>query len=192
MKRSACYVFVFLALVLSTGAFAERVTYSVDAGSVTPQAATVVNRPNGSAWIVIQVPEFVPGNQVSFQVDLALKGGENGTYPATGGLRVVGKPVFDLSVDPEQVTFADRQSTVSCLVTLTLKEGNYDHKKKIVTLFKTAMDDASSVGNGPGIKVVLIRHAAESAPAPEERDAVIRELLRLESQNPIGGLRFKE
>ena len=164
MLKSRILIAVALVSLLAVPAFADRVRYSADPTAAAPQPATVITKGNGVSTLIFKVPELVEGQQFSFKVDMSIKAGQNGkgVYPATGDLKLSGRPIFDVSFDPEQVTFDSASQTVSVTVTLTVKPGEYARAKKVNEKVQVVFPDAADIGAGNGLKVIIVVHRGES------------------------------
>lgn len=176
MRRLPLVVISILAILVAAPAFADRVVYSVDGATATPQPVTVTTKADGVVVVLFAVPEIQDGMVLAFTLDLKTRSNGTGLYPATGALKVKGRKVYELPAEMLPVTFDGPDQTVSVPVVLTVHKPGHGKVKKLQAKVKLAMEGTSEVGNGPGVKVIVVETPGEFAPGGEG-DADIRALL---------------
>lgn len=176
MRRCGFFLIVLFALALAAPAFADRVVYSVDGATASPQPVTVATKGDGTVVVLYSVPEIQDGMTLSFTLTLKTRGNGSGVYPAAGELNVKGKNVYSLAAEPSSLTFDGPDRTVTSAVVLTVEKPGHGKVKKLQAKVKVFMEGPSEVGNGPGVKVIAVESHGEAS-SPGAAAGQIRALL---------------
>ncbi|MEW6757975.1 MAG: hypothetical protein AB1347_07125 [Acidobacteriota bacterium] len=161
----------------STG---RRISYAVDPATAVP-AATVIHNGEGITVVIFRVAELDEGGTFVFRADMTARG-RSVTFPFDAEMddRARGNALVE-GFDPEVVTFVDGATPASSLVTVTLPPGTYGPKKKFVTKVKAEPLRGSRVGQGTGIKVVILEGTTSSA---DPEGALLDDILEALSPEP--------
>jgi hypothetical protein len=171
--------------------FADRVVYSVDGATALPQPVTVATKGDGTVVVLYSVPEIQDGMTLSFTLTLKTRGNGSGIYPATGYLKVKGKKVYALAAEPSSLTFDGPDLTVTSTVILTVHKPGHGKVKKLQAKVKLAMEGGCEVGNGPGVKVIVVENPGEWSDGPGA-DIDLRSLLDEFAATPHPPIRKEE
>jgi hypothetical protein len=137
----------------------------VDPATATP-VATVVQNSEGVTVVLFRVPFINAGDVFSFRLDLTSRSTRM-TYPMTVGMQDRGNGKLDAAFDPPAVLLTEPNLAASALVTITVGQSG-EGAKKIKIHIKPDAARGSHLGNGPGVKVVIMQGSATSA-RPEEQ-----------------------
>lgn len=169
MKRTLIILFSSCLLLLTASSWAQgsnaRLRCAVDPATATP-GATVVQNSEGVTVVLFRVPVINAGDVFSFRLDLTSRSTRM-TYPVTVGMQDRGNGKLDASFDPPEVVMSAANMAGSTLVTVTVGQSG-EGARKIKIHIKPEAARESHLGNGPGVKVVIVQGSATSA-TPEEQ-----------------------
>ena len=169
MKRTLIVLFSSCLLLMTASSWAQgsnaRLRCSVDPATATP-VATVVQNSEGVTVVLFRVPFINAGDTFSFRLDLTSRSTRM-TYPMMVGMQDRGNGKFDATFDPPAVLLTEPNLAASALVTVTVGQSG-EGAKKIKVHIKPDAARGSHIGNGPGVKVVIMQGSATSA-TPEEQ-----------------------
>jgi hypothetical protein len=169
MKRTLIALFSSCLLLVTAGSWAQgpnsRLRCAVDPATATP-VATVVQNSEGVTVVLFRVPFINAGDVFSFRLDLTSRSTRM-TYPMTVGMQDRGNGKLDAAFDPPAVLLTEPNLAASALVTVTVGQSG-EGAKKIKIHIKPDAARGSHLGNGPGVKVVIMQGSATSA-RPEEQ-----------------------
>jgi hypothetical protein len=137
----------------------------VDPATATP-GATVVQNSEGVTVILFRVPVINAGAVFSFRLDLTSRSTRM-SYPVTVGMQDRGNGKLDAAFDPPEVVMSAANMAGSTVVTVTVGQSG-EGARKIKIHIKPDAASGSHLGNGPGVKVVIMQGSATSA-TPEEQ-----------------------
>jgi hypothetical protein len=171
---------VLLGMAASAQSTGRRIVYAVDPATAVP-AATVIHNAEGITVVIFRVAELDEGGSFVFRADMTARG-RNVAFPFDARMddRSRGNALHE-EFDPEVVTFEDGAVPVSTQVTVTLPPGTYGQKKKFVTKVKAEPLRGSRVGQGTGVKVVILEQAPAAA---DPEGAMLSEILEALSPDP--------
>lgn len=169
MKRTLITVVSSFLLLFALGSWAQgsnaRLRCSVDPATATP-AATVVQNSEGVTVVLFKVPAINAGDVFTFRLDLTSRSTKM-TYPMTVGMQTHGNGKLGAAFDPPSMVMSGPSMASSTLVTVTVGQSG-DGARKLKTQIKPDAPRGSHLGNGPGVKVVIMQGTATSASAEEQ------------------------
>lgn len=169
MKRILITVLSSCLLLWTAASWAQgpsaRLRCAVDPTTATP-AATVVQNSEGVTVVVFRVPAINAGDTYTFRLDMTSRSTRM-TYPMLVGVQEHGNGRLDAAFFPTEVVMSAPNMAGSTLVTVTVAQSG-DAARKLKIQIKPDAPRGSHLGNGPGVKVVIMQGTAVSA-APEEQ-----------------------
>ena len=169
MKRKLNVLFSSCLLLLTASSWAQgsnaRLRCAVDPATAAP-VATVVQNSEGVTVVLFRVPFINAGDVFSFRLDLTSRSTRM-TYPMTVGMQDRGNGKLDAAFDPPEVVMSAANMAGSTVVTVTVGQSG-EGARKVKIHIKPDAARGSHLGNGPGVKVVIMQGSATSA-TPEEQ-----------------------
>lgn len=178
MKRPLITAVSSCLLLFALGSWAQgsnaRLRCAVDAATATP-AATVVQNSEGVTVVLFKVPAINAGEVFTFRLDVT-SGSTKMSYPMAIGMRNRGNGKLDAAFDPPSVVMSGPNMPSSTTVTVTV--GTFgDGARKLKTHIKPQAPMGSHLGNGPGVKVIIMQGTATSASAEDQMLLDVQEAL---------------